>query len=133
MPESVSTGPESPNRKPSELIQFGSCEPDALLDITLVQLERPLEHASEFTNFSLEGFLVSPSQAGVEKLARDTLDAGGNLEPENTKSLEFGIEEFTRVDSVDNAASNLQRAALPGAELATGPSGIDQPAGYIVL
>lgn len=103
------------------------------MDITLVQLERPLEHASEFTNFSLEGFLVSPSQAGIEKLARDTFDAGGNLQPENIKILEFGVEKFTRVDSVDNAASNFQRAALAGAELATGPSGVDQPAGYIVL
>jgi len=103
------------------------------LDITLVQLECPLEHACEFTNFSLKGFLVSPSQAGIEKLARDTLDAGGDLESENIESLEFGIEEFTRVDGVDNAASNLQRAALAGAELATRPSRVDQPAGYIVL
>lgn len=134
MLESVSTGPKSPlENRLKKSIQHWSCKSDVLLHITLVQLERPLEHASEFTNFSLKGFLISPCQAGIEELARNAFDIGGNLEPEDIERLVFGIEEFTRVDGVYNATSILQRAALTGAELATGPPGVDQPAGHVVL
>ena len=110
-----------------------SCQPNLVVHVLLVQMEGLLEHTSKFSKLLLESLLVGPCQAGVKKFSRDTLQGGWYLQVEGCKMLKLGFGELTRVYSVDNATSELKRAALAAAEFAASPTGVNEPAVNLVF
>ena len=110
-----------------------SSHPNLVVHVLLVQMEGLLEHTSKFSNLLLESLLVGPSQAGVKKFSRDTIQGGWYLQVEDSKMLELSFGKLTRVYSVDNATSELKRAALPTAEFAASPTSVNEPAVNLVF
>jgi len=107
--------------------------PNLGLNIRLIQCERLLEHTSEFANLLLECLLVAPCQRWVQQVPWNTLEGNRDLQAERAKRLKLGLGKFSRVNGVDDAAGNIQRAPLSSSKLATGPSSVDQPAVNLVL
>lgn len=120
-------------RKRTPLIYAWACHPHAFLYITLVQLERLLEHARELAHLTFESLLVCPGQTRVEQFTRNALHIGRNLESKGTECLVLASEKLPGVHGIDDAAGVLEWAALARAELATCPASVDQPAGYVVF
>ena len=110
-----------------------SSHPNLVVHVLLVQMEGLLEHTSKFSNLLLESLLVGPSQAGVKKFSRDTIQGGWYLQIENCKMLELSFGELTRVYSVDNATSEFKRAALAASEFTASPTSVNEPAVNVVF
>ena len=92
-----------------------------------VQRKRLLEHARELPHLSLERLLVRPRETWVQQLPRHALEMGGYRQPEGAKSLILCLCELARVHGVDDATGVLEWASFASAELARGPSGVDEP------
>jgi hypothetical protein len=108
-------------------------EPHLLLYVVLVQRKRLVEHASKLADLALERRAVRPRERGVEQLARDALDRGGDLQVERLKGLVLRVLELATVHGVDDPPRHGERAAFAGAIPAAGPPRVDQPAVDFVL
>jgi len=101
------------------------------IDILLKDGEGAVEHAGKLLNLFVERVLVGPSLPGVQDVARNVVDLGGDVKTEDAESVVVVIGESSEravVDGVDDGASVLQRATRTRAVLATNPTGIDEPA-----
>jgi len=83
-----------------------------LPNILLIQRKRTHKHARELLHLPLKRVRVLPRQPRVQQLARDALDLGRDLQVERAKVLVLGLEELARVDRVDDAPREPERAAL---------------------
>ena len=106
---------------------------DLLVDVLLIEGEGLLEHAAKLAKLALERALVLPRERGVEELAWDAVERGGDAEAKDGEGLVRRLRERARVHGVDDAARVLERAALACAELAARPACVDQPAVDVVL
>jgi hypothetical protein len=104
---------------------------DTIANLGSIRQERLVEHGTELPDLARERILVFPGQARVEDVAGDALNVCRDAEVEDVKVFVLGLEEFARVDGVDDAAGVLECAALACAILATGPASVDEPAGSV--
>lgn len=120
-------------RHPRRLMKLRTSEPNLLVHILFIQCKRLLEHPTKLLQLLLERLLVGPRQRRVQKLPRDTLKRSRYREVEDAKVLKLSLGELARVDSVDDAARVLERAAFAIAIFATSPASVDEPAIDLVL
>ena len=119
-------------QKIGRLVQPRTRQSHGLLDITLIKPECLLEHTTQLPDLALERILVGPCKLGVEKLARDTLDLGGDLQTKDIECLVLRVEKFPGVDGIDNATGVCELATLASAVFTACPASVDQPARHIV-
>jgi hypothetical protein len=94
-------------------------DPHLLLYVVLVQRKRLVEHASKLADLALERRAVRPRERGIEQLARDALDRGGDLQVERLEGLVLRILELATVHGVDDPPRYGERATSAGATCST--------------